>query len=101
MWLLTFYDMPVRTKEQRRTHTRWRHRLLREGFHRLQLSVYGKHFRNAASSRACTHRLCQSLPSKGEVRFLTVTERQMEKMLVYQGHNQLGPEPIPEQLLLL
>ena len=36
-----------------------------------------------------------------QVRFLTVTERQMEKMLVYQGHNKIGPEPIPEQLLLL
>ena len=101
MWSLAFYDLPVGSKEQRRKHTRWRNNLLREGFHRMQFSVYGKHFQNAASSKACLRRLRQSLPSAGEVRFLTVTERQMEKMLVYQGQKQSDPELVPEQLLLL
>lgn len=101
MWSLAFYDLPVKTKDMKRAHSRWRKYLLSEGFVRLQLSVYGKHFPSQASSRACLRRLQTRLPCFGQVRLLTVTERQMEKMDVFMGEEKTAPESVPEQILLL
>ncbi len=101
MWSLAFYDLPVKTDDMKRAHSSFRKYLLREGFIRLQFSVYGKHFPSQASSRACLRRIRRELPSFGQVRLLTVTERQMEKMDVFIGEEKTAPESVPEQILLL
>src|SRR5690348_18130879 len=40
LWLFVFFDLPVKTKTQRRDATRFRNFLIQEGFDMIQLSVY-------------------------------------------------------------
>ena len=43
MWVVTLFDLPVVTKDQRHEATRFRKALLQRGFQMAQLSVYFKY----------------------------------------------------------
>ncbi len=43
MWVVVMFDLPVDTKKARREYTRFRKKLLRDGFMMLQYSVYARH----------------------------------------------------------
>lgn len=42
MRLLVFFDLPVKTKDDQREANRFRNFLLRDGYDRVQLSVYAR-----------------------------------------------------------
>lgn len=42
MRILVMFDLPVKTKQQRRQATQFRNFLVRDGFHMVQLSVYAR-----------------------------------------------------------
>ena len=42
MRILVFFDLPVKTKKQRREATRFRNFLLNDGYHMVQFSVYAR-----------------------------------------------------------
>lgn len=42
MWLFVFFDLPVKTKPERRTATRFRNFLLKDGYMMIQFSVYAR-----------------------------------------------------------
>lgn len=98
MWLFAMFDLPVLTKENRREYTRFRKTLLREGFTQLQYSVYARYC--TGEDVAETHRghITETIPPDGQVRLLSVTDRQFGKMLVFYGENRVPPEPEPVQL---
>ena len=43
MWLVVMFDLPVDTKKARRNYTRFRKQLLRDGFTKMQFSIYTRH----------------------------------------------------------
>ena len=43
MWLFVFFDLPVKTKKQRKEATTFRKYLEKDGFSMLQFSVYMRH----------------------------------------------------------
>jgi len=101
MWLVAMFDLPVEDAKARRDYARFRKKLLAEGFSMLQLSVYARWCPSEEASQAYRARLRRAIPPEGEVRLLTVTERQFGKMEVYLGKTRRRPEKKPEQLLLL
>lgn len=42
MRLLVFFDLPVKTKAERRSYVLFRRFLLRDGYDMIQFSVYGR-----------------------------------------------------------
>lgn len=100
MWLFVMFDLPVEDRKARRDYTRFRTRLLAEGFSMLQYSIYARYFPSEEASRAYRHRVQGVLPPKGEVRLLSVTDRQFGKMEVFFSRNPEPPEKPPDQLLL-
>ncbi|PZU82149.1 MAG: CRISPR-associated endonuclease Cas2 [Shinella sp.] len=42
MWLMVFFDLPVKTKPQRRRASQFRQFLKKDGYMMLQLSVYAR-----------------------------------------------------------
>lgn len=100
MWLFAMFDLPVKTREERRRYVRFRKNLLREGFMQLQYSVYARYFESEEASTACRRRIAVRVPEDGRVRILHVTERQFGKMAVLFGKQLREPESPPEQLLL-
>ncbi len=100
MWLFAMFDLPVKTRPERRRYARFRKLLLSEGFTQLQFSVYARYFESEEASTACRRRVAERVPEKGRVRLLHVTERQFARMSVLFGNRAQIPEEPPEQLLL-
>lgn len=100
MWILAMFDLPTETKEDRRQYVRFAKHLRRDGFTRLQYSVYGRHCPSKENAEVHLGRIECNLPPKGEVRVLTVTDKQFERMFVFWGKTPKQPESAPCQLTL-
>ena len=101
MWLFVMFDLPVVEIEERRDYTRFRTRLLGEGFTMLQYSVYARYYPSEEASVAERQRVRAMLPRKGQVRLLSVTDRQFGKMEVLLARKRERVEKKPEQMVLL
>lgn len=100
MWLFALFDLPVDTRAARKEYARFRRLLLDEGFAMLQFSVYARYFGSEEASVAERNRIRAYLPGDGQVRLLSVTDRQFGKMEVYFGKKRQEPEESPRQLVL-
>jgi len=100
MWLFAMFDLPVDTKDARRQYTQFRTALLKEGFTRLQYSVYARYCPSEESGEVYRRHVHAALPPDGQVRLMTITDRQFEKMDVFFGQSRVAVEDPPAQLLL-
>ncbi len=102
MWLFAMFDLPVKTKSDRRSYTRFRQALLANGFMMMQFSIYVRPCENRKQADTYTRRIRRILPlSGGQVRVISITDKQFSDMVIYQAHRKKDPESAPEQLLLL
>lgn len=100
MWLVVMFDLPVKTKGERRRYAQFRNLLLEQGFSILQLSVYARPFLSEEASEPCRQLLTRELPTKGHVRLLMVTDRQYGKMKSFYGKKEAPlEEPLRQTLL--
>lgn len=100
MWLFAMFDLPVDTKAARREYAQFRKQLLREGFSMLQYSVYARYCPSEEASNVYRDRVAGYLPPHGQVRLLSVTDRQFGKMGVFYGRKRAKTEEPPAQLML-
>jgi CRISPR-associated protein Cas2 len=100
MWLFVMFDVPVKTRIERRRYVQFRKHLLHEGFMALQYSVYARYFESEEATDAVRSRVAGRIPERGRVRVLHVTERQFAKMAVFFGKCIERVEEPPDQLLL-
>ena len=100
MWLIAMFDLPVDTPQARKEYTHFRKALLREGFTMLQYSVYGRFFQSAEDSDVHRKHVRAVLPPDGQVRLVTITDKQFAKMEVFEGPIRGKAEPPPAQMML-
>lgn len=100
MWIVVMFDLPVDTAAARRAYTRFRKRLIRDGFAQMQYSVYIRHCASNENATVHIERVKQILPPDGEVRVLTITDKQFERMSVFWGKRRKRPEQPAAQLEL-
>jgi CRISPR-associated protein Cas2 len=100
MWLFAMFDLPVDEPGARREYARFRNSLLKHGFTMLQYSVYARYCASEEASEAYRKRVNAVLPSRGQVRLLSVTDRQFGKMEVFFGRKREPTEDPPAQLSL-
>lgn len=100
MWLFAMFDLPVTDRESRKSYTKFRRFLLNEGFHMIQFSIYIRFCENEKTSNQFRRRIERELPPSGEVRLMSVTDKQFGKMRVFFGQKSVSPEGVPDQLLL-
>ena len=98
MWVLAMFDLPVDTKDARRAYTDFVKFLYRDGFTRVQYSVYARHAASKENAEVHMGRVKDNLPPDGEVRVMTVTDKQYERMKVFWGKIRQPPERPPCQL---
>ncbi len=94
MRILVFFDLPVKTKENKRNYVRFRKFLIEDGYDMLQFSVYGRIVNGEDSVDKHYKRLEKNLPPQGSVRFLQVTERQYAAMKLL-----VGPQTVREKIV--
>jgi|SRR5579872_6751005 len=100
MWLMAMFDLPVETAENRRSYTRFRNALLKDGFMMLQFSVYARYIPSEEAAEAHRKTIRSVIPPLGQVRLVALTDHQFGKMEVYYGRKPREPEPPPEQIML-
>jgi len=98
MWIVAMFDLPVDTKRARRAYAQFRKALLKDGFTQMQYSVYIRHCASEENARVHIDRIQAALPDEGEVRVLTITDKQFERMRVFWGKLRKPAESPPRQL---
>jgi len=94
------FDLPVGTKQARRAYADFVKFLKRDGFTRMQYSVYGRHTPSKENAEVHVGRIKAHLPPDGEVRVITITDKQFERMKVFWGKYRTATEKPPPQLQL-
>lgn len=98
MWLVAMFDLPMDTKKARKDYAQFRKALLKDGFTRMQFSVYIRNCASEENAEVHSARVERSLPPDGEVRVLAITDKQFERMRVFWGRMRKPTEAPPAQL---
>jgi CRISPR-associated protein Cas2 len=98
MWLFAMFDLPVDKPELRREYAQFRASLLKQGFTMLQYSVYVHYVASEDSDETLRRKVHAALPSHGQVRIISITDRQFEKMEIYVGKKR---KPVEDPLMQL
>ena len=101
VYLFVFFDLPVKTKKERRHATRFRKFLVNDGYDMMQLSVYTRVCRGQDAADKHLGRVEKNLPPEGSVRALQVTERQFARMKLLVGTTTRQERTGTDQLVLL
>ncbi len=100
MWLFVMFDLPVKTKANKRNYVHFRRELIKDGFTQLQYSIYARYFSCEDAAKSHRRKIKCFLPPQGQVRLLAVTDKQFGKMQIFLGKIPKSAEPPPQQLLL-
>ena len=101
MWLVVMFDLPTRTKKDRKRY-HWLSKYLDgESYIRLQYSVYAKVFNSLGSANHGKRRLrdfVQTNIKRGNVRMLLFTDAQFGKMEIIVGESSTQEEIVQPSL---
>ena len=85
---------------KRKRYARFRKALIKDGFNRLQYSVYARCCASRENAEVHEKRVEAAVPVDGQVRTMQVTDKQFERMQVFWGGMRQTTEQPPEQLTL-
>ena len=96
------FDLPVKTKKERRAATGFRKFLIDDGFQMMQFSVYVRPCVTASRMETHLRRVKGHIPDEGCIRAIYITRAQWERSFVIHGSpaKEVSPEKMPEQTLL-
>jgi len=93
MRLFVLFDLPVKTRADRKAYARFHKFLLRDGYDMIQLSVYARICNNPEAVETHVLRLQAHKPPDGSVRYMRVTEKQFTQMQVLVGTKKRKEDP--------
>lgn len=100
MWLYVMFDLPVGTPGERKTATKFRKFLLDQGFEMAQFSVYLRFAESKEAAETHIGRIHDSLPKKGKVHIVTLTDKQYGNARIFTGKKSERRRGNPNQLAL-
>ncbi len=98
MWVIAMFDLPVDTKAAKKAYAGFRKALLKDGFRRMQFSVYSRFCASREAAETHIARVERALPEDGEIRLVVVTDAQFGRMRVFFGKVRRSIEKPPKQL---
>lgn len=101
MRIILFFDLPVKTKKERRAYALFRKDLIRKGYMMIQYSVYVKIFANRDAATNHIKLLKRDLPKKGQIRIMQVTEKQYSRMEIILGGASLQEQHFTDDVLTI
>ncbi len=100
LWILVLFDLPTDTKKDRKAHAKFRKDLLKDGFVMFQFSIYLRHCQSVENSEVHIKRIKKSLPEKGHVGILTITDKQFGCMELFFAQKEKPKPKVAQQLEL-
>ena len=102
MRMLVFFDLPTKTRADKRAYTLFRRFLIQDGYDMIQWSVYGRVVNGNDDMNTHMTRLKSNLPPEGSVRCLRISEKQFAAMAFLVGLPKKQEKKVnAEQLILL
>ena len=101
MRILVFFDLPVKTKRERKLATQFRNFLIKDGYYMVQFSVYARVCNGNDMVELHKNRLRMNVPNEGSIRVLVITERQYENVEILLGKKSKYEKPIEFETLSL
>lgn len=98
MWVLVLFDLPTETKAEKKAHSDFRKRLLKDGFTRFQLSIYKRHCASVENAEVHCKRVEGFMPSKGMVSVMLITDKQFGMIKTFYGKKTAPQHKVPQQL---
>lgn len=101
MRVLIFFDLPTYTLENRRSYSKFRKFLSKNGFMMMQESLYCKLALNSNAVQLIINNVYKNKPEEGVVQLLTVTEKQFSKMEIITGNVKTDVLNSDERLIII
>ena len=98
MWVLVMFDLPVKSKPQKKAASGFRKDLIQDGFNMVQYSVYSRPCPSEENASVHVQHIKKALPSDGEVRILRFTDKQYARIECYLSTNSAALETQPSQI---
>jgi len=92
------FDLPTMTSEDRKRYRLFHDFLEDDGFDRMQYSIYIRHCASEENAAVHMARVRATLPQDGEVRIISITDKQFGRIQVYQGRLPRKAEAAPQQV---
>lgn len=83
------YDLYMDDKSAVKQYNYFHRELIKLGFYRIQYSIYCKVLHNKDHCQNLINKITRVLPKKGQVRILTITEKQYQNMYILSGERTL------------
>jgi len=100
MWNVVMFDLPVKTKPQRREASRFRKLLIDLGWHMAQYSVYVRYVPTGMSVSPEVQQVKTGVPPQGLVQIVAITDRQWSKAIRFINSAPTEQEEPPDLLTL-
>jgi CRISPR-associated protein Cas2 len=100
MWLFVLFDLPVGTKKERKSATKFRQSLLDLGFEMTQFSVYLKFCAGKEQAEAVARQVEFAMAPSGKVHLVQITDKQYENIRTYRGKKREPALKNPDQFAL-
>ena len=94
MKIVCMFDLPIDTEKERRAYRTFRKHLLEEGFLMIQYSVYVRTCPTREYANRLQTRMRSYVPENGNIRLLTVTEKQYDEMILLVGKRKKTEEVV-------
>ena len=101
MKILCMFDLPTETEKDKRAYRIFRKNLIKEGFRMVQYSIYAKTCVSRESAAGVVGRIRKYVPDQGNIRLLTVTEKQYEDMILLVGSKKVNEEKVGSKRLII
>lgn len=85
LYILVMFDLPTKTKSDRKKYSKFRKNILKDGFSMIQYSIYIRICKNNYSANAHIQYVKSIIPIKGEVRILRLTDEVYNSMQIFVG----------------
>lgn len=95
-WMLVLFDLPVTTKRERDQATKFRKKLLDDGYSMLQFSVYMRSCNSWERMKKHSRRLRIYAPEGGNIRAILMTEKQWIKSIAIISENYRKQKKVAE-----
>lgn len=100
MWVIVMFDLPTETKKDRKNYTLFRKKMMKDGFQMFQFSMYIRHCSSRENADVHVKRVKSSLPPRGHVGVLTITDKQFGMIEIFWGKDKVDPPATHQQLEL-
>lgn len=100
MWMMVMFDLPTETKRDRKLAAQFRNFLQKNGFEKIQWSVYVQFTGTFESSQKFVRAVSNNCPPYGDINILFFTDKQFAKIIHINNKNADTLKDIPKQFEL-